>query len=207
MKITSTEKRNKNKDIIAVYIDNCYSFTISEENFISLNLYDDRDMTIEEINNIKNNINYKSAKNEAIKYISYKFRSRKEVFAKLSEEGYEKGIIEKVLDELTAMGYINDKIYTQKYIFDRSKLKPKSSKLLKHELRLKGIDSDIINEVMMDYEVDDNIVAEGLARKKFGKYDMTEEKIVKKIYSFLKHRGFDHDVISRAINELGNNIE
>jgi regulatory protein len=202
MKITSIEKRNKNKDKIAVYIDHSYSFTISEEDYISLNLYEEIELTDEQINNIKNNVNYRSAKSEAVKYVSYKFRSKKEVFDKLLEEGYEEGVIEKVIEELAAMGYINDKIYAQKFIFDRTKLKPKSSKLLKLELGMKGIESDIVDEVLLGYEVDDYVTAEGLAKKKFGKYDMTDEKIIKKIRSFLQHRGFDYDIINRTLKEL-----
>ena len=97
-----------------------------------------------------------------------------------------------LIEELAAMGYINDKIYAQKYIFDRSKLKPKSSKLIKLELRTKGIEADIIDEVLLDYEVDDYVTAEGLVKKKFGKYDMNDKKIIKKI-RFL-HRGFDYEL-------------
>ena len=205
MKITSIEKRKKTKDKIAVFIDNNYSFTVCEEDYISLHLYEEKDLNDEEINNIKSNVNYRSAKSEAVKYVSYKFRSKKEVFDKLFKEGYEEVVVEKVLEELAGMGYINDKIYAQKYIFDRSKLKPKSSKLLKLELGIKGIKADIVDEILMDYEVDDNLVAEGLARKKFGKYDVTDEKIIRKIQSFLQHRGFDYEIINKTLKELKHN--
>jgi regulatory protein len=207
MKITSIEKRNKNKDKIAVYIDNSYSFTIAEEDYISLHLYEEKDLNDEEINNIKSNVNYRAAKSEAVKYISYKFRSKKEVSDKLLEEGYEENVVENVLEELAGMGYINDKIYAQKYIFDRSKLKPKSSKLLKLELGIKGIKSEIVDEILLDYEIDDNLVAEGLARRKFGKYDITDEKVVRKIQSFLQHRGFDYEIINKTLKDLKHSQE
>ena len=205
MKITSIEKRNKAKDKIAVFIDNSYSFTISEEDYISLNLYEEKDLDEEQINNIRQNVNYRAAKGEAIKFISYKFRSGKEVSNKLSEEGYEMEVMENVIDELTAMGYINDKIFAQKYIFDRSKLKPKSTKLLKLELGARGINSDVIDEVLNDYEVDDKTVAESLARKKFNKYDMSDDKVIRKIQSFLQHRGFDYEVINKIVKQLKEN--
>lgn len=207
MKITSVEKRNKNKDKIAVYIDYSYSFTISEEDYISLHLYEESDLNDEQINDIKSNVNYRAAKSEAVKFVSYKFRSKKEVLDKLIEEGYEELVVENVIEELASMGYINDKIYAQKYIFDRSKLKPKSCKLLKLELGLKGINSDIADEILTDYEVDDSLVAEGLARKKFGKYDVTDEKVKRKIQSFLQHRGFDYEIINKTLKELKHDHE
>jgi regulatory protein len=205
MKITSIEKRKKNKDKIAVFIDNNYSFTVDEEDYITLNLYEDLDLSQEQLNNIKNNVLFRSAKSEAVKFVSYKFRSKKEVFNKLLEEAYEEELITNVIEELSAMGYINDKIYAQKYIYDRSKLKPKSTKLLKLELGMKGIPADIVDEVLLDYEIDDKSVAEALVKKKFSKYDMNDDKVIKKIQGFLQHRGFDYEVINIIIRELKEN--
>jgi len=202
MKITSVERDKKNKDKFTVYVDNQPAFTISEEDYLSLNLYEEKEITDDEIDYIKNEVNFRRAKSVAVKYLSMKLRNEKEVCSKLINEGYGRKTAERVVEELKSLGYINDKLYIQKYVFDRSKLKPKSKKLLKLELLNKGIKEDDIDEVMADWNVDETVVAENLARKKFGKYNLHDEKIVKRIFSFLHHRGFSYEIISEVVRKM-----
>ena len=199
MEITSAEKSRKNKDRLSIYIDGKFSFTISEEDYISMNLYDNPVLTEDTIDYIKNTLNFREAKSLAVRYLSIKLRTEKEVRTKLQDAGYDSTCTEKVIDELKAIGYINNKLYAQKYVFDRSKLKPLSKKLMKHELQARGISEEIADLVLDDWKVEDIVVAESLLKRKFGKYDLTDEKILKKASMFLLHRGFSHERIREAI--------
>ncbi len=207
MEITSTERNKRNKDRLSVYIDGRFSFTISEEDFISLHLYEKTEITEETIEYIKNTLNFREAKAKAVRYLSLRIRTEKEVLEKLLNQGYDQDCASKVIDELKAIGYINNKLYAQKYIFDRSKLKPLSRKMMKLELMSKGIPEDIVDEVLTDYKVEDSIVAERLLKSKFGKYDLNEEKTLRKAYMFLAHRGFSSSTIKAAIRDLGAHID
>jgi regulatory protein len=129
-------------------------------------------------------------------------RTEKEVRQKLQDEGYDSDCIDRTVGELKAIGYINNKLYAQKYVYDRSKLKPKSKKLLKLELMGRGISTEIADEVLEDWKVDEEDVAESLTRKKFGKYDLTDETTVRKIYMFLNHRGYNSETIKNVIGKL-----
>lgn len=199
MEITAVERNKKNKDRFSIYLDERFAFTISEDDYIGMNLYEKKDLTDEELDYIKNTLNFRDAKNAAVKYLSLKIRTENEVRLKLLEDGYDNDSIEKSIEELKSIGYINNKLYAQKFIFDRIKLKPKSKKMLKFELMNKGIDENIIEEVLDDWNVDEKVVAEGLVKRKFGKYDMKDEKVRKKIYMFLRHRGYSHEVITIVI--------
>lgn len=202
MKITSIERSKRNKDKLMVYIDDEYNFSVSEEDYLTLNLYEKKEITEDEINYIKNSVNFRRAKSTAVRFLSLKLRSEAEVVQKLENEGFDSNTIERVIEELKSLGYINDRLYVQKFIFDRSKLKPKSKKLLKYELINKGIKEEVIDEILSDWKVDESAVAEGLVRKKFGKYNLNDEKIIKKVYSFLQHRGFSYELASRVIKKL-----
>lgn len=201
MKITSAEINKKYKDRLSVYVDGKFAFTISEEDYLSLNLYEDRELTQETIDYIKDTLNYREAKSRAVKYLSMKLRTEKEVRDKLSEEGYDEECTEKVVNELKAIGYINNQLYAQKYIFDRSKLKPISKKLMKKELIFRGIPEETADEVLQDWKVEDLAVAESLLKRKFGKYDLSDEKVIKKAMMFLMHRGFSADTIREALRD------
>jgi regulatory protein len=206
LKITSAEKSKRNKDRLSVYVDGRFSFTISEEDYISLNLYEHPELDEEKIDYIRNTLNFREAKSLAVNYLSMKIHTEKEVLQKLHEEGFGSECAERVVSELKAIGYINNKLYAQKYIFDRSKLKPMSKKRIKQELLLKGIESEIIDEVLEDWNVEDSAVAENLLKRKFGKYDLSDEKVLKKAYMFLMHRGFSHDTIQEAVRNISGQV-
>lgn len=202
MVISSIERSKKNKGTMLFYVDGEYAFSISEEDYLTMNLYEKKDITHEEINYIKSTINFSRAKFTAVKYLSLKVRSEFEVRAKLEIEGFSEEVIIVAINELKAIGYINDQMYAQKYIFDRSKLNPKAKKMLRYELEKKGVSGDIIDEALENLTLDDSVLAESLIKKKFGKYDMSDEKILRKIYSFLQHRGFGYGIIREIVNRI-----
>lgn len=200
--ITSVVRNKKVKDKMDIFIDDKFSFTISESDYLSLNLYDKTEITQEEIEYIKNDLNFRNAKSIAVKFLSLKLRTEAEVEKKLSENCFDYETISRVIEELKALGYINNRLYVQKYIFDRSKLKPVSKKVLKFELMRKGIPENIISEELNGWTIDEASIAEGLVKKKFGKYDLNDDKILRRVYSFLNHRGFSRELIMNAINRV-----
>jgi len=202
MQITSIERRRNKKDRISVFIDGAYSFTMPEEDYISMNLYELKEITREQLDHIKNTVCFRAAKSEAVRFVSLKVRSEREIRNKLYEDGYDPDTVDKVIDELKSMGYVDDRIYARKYIYDRQKLKPKAKKMLRLELAGKGIPEEIASEVLGNWEIDELSVARELVRKKFGKYDLKDEKIIKKVYSFLRHRGFSYELIGDLIENL-----
>jgi regulatory protein len=202
MEITSAERNKKNKDRMSIYIDGRFAFTISEEDYLSMNLYEKKEITDEELDYIKNTLNFRTAKAAAVRYLSLKLRTEKEVRRKLHEDGYDDQNTENVISELKAIGYINNKLYAQKYVFDRSKLKPKSKKLLKLELQSRGISPEIADEVLEDWKVDEAVVAEELVRRKFGKYNLSDEGVREKVYMFLNHRGYNRELVEEVLNKL-----
>ena len=207
MEITSAERNKKNRYRMSIYIDDKFAFTIGEDDFLSMNLYERKEITTEELEYIKNTLNFRSAKVAAVRYLSMKLRTEKEVRQKLHEQGFDSENIESVVEELKGIGYINNKLYAQKFVFDRSKLKPKSKKLLKLELQSRGISSEIADEVLDDWKVDEAIVAEELVKRRFGKYDLQDETVLKKVYMFLNHRGYNRRLIEEVVNKLNEGRE
>lgn len=202
LEITSIERNKKNKKMLSVFVDNEYSFSILEEDYLRLNLYENSSISEEKIDNIKKNIALKSVKSSAIRSISYRMLSEKELFIKLIAKGFDEDLINIAIDELKSMGYLNDMIYAQKFVYERIKLKPKSKRVLSIELKNKGIPKDIIENVLSNIDYDEDIVIERLIKKKFGKYDLTDSKVIKKVYSFLMHRGFNFENIKSALNKM-----
>jgi regulatory protein len=56
--------------------------------------------------------------------------------------------------------------------------------------------------VLDDWEVDEFDVASGLVRRKFGKYDMKDETVKRKVYAFLAHRGYQYELIENVLRNI-----
>ncbi|NMA33497.1 MAG: regulatory protein RecX [Clostridiaceae bacterium] len=203
MVITSVERNRKHRDRLSVFVDGRFAFTISEEDYLSLNLYEKSEITEETIEYIRNTVNFRDARSRAVRYLTLRIRTEKEVRDKLKSEGFDRECISRVIDELKAIGYINNQLYAQKYVFDRSKLKPMSKKMMKLQLLSKGISEETADEVLSDWKAEDSDVARSLVKRKFGKYDLGDEKILRKAYMFLAHRGFTGDTIREVLREFG----
>lgn len=202
MVITSAVRHKKNPEMICIYIDNVYAFSMPEEQYLKMSLYERVELTQEEIDTIRNEVNVKLAKQRAVKLLTTRDRSEFEIKERLLHQGFDEEAADKAIMELKAMGYINDWLFARKYISDRLKLKPKSKKVLAYELSQKGIESGLIDEVINEYEIDESSIAYRIARKKYGKYDMEDPKIRQKIATFLMHKGFSGEIVNEVIAML-----
>ena len=201
MRITSIEKSNKNKSMASVCIDNKQEFVLPLKRIDALNLTIDKVIEQETLDYILKYEVYAAAKNSAVKFLSLKLRTSYEVKEKLSEFGYEENTISQVIKDLTEIDYINDYKYASKYISEKTKLKPKSIKLLEMELENKGIPNDIINSVIEELNPDDDQIAMELLKKRYYKYSEYDEILIKKMKSYLASRGFSYNQISKAISK------
>lgn len=198
MTITSVEKQ-RDKDMVRVFIDNNYSFSIPEEDYIRNRLYEETEISEEQLLMIRSKVLVHAARERAVRYLTYKDRSEGEILEKLKEAGFDADVARTAADELKTIGYLDDNRYALKYLSERIRNKALSKKSLAFELKNKGIKQEIIDKALSEFEIDDYEVALREARRKFGKYDISDEKTEQKIYRFLLHRGFSYDIVNKVI--------
>ncbi len=129
----------------------------------------------------------------ALKYISYKIRSEKEVRDYLGEE-----CTEEIIAKLKDYKFINDQEYARLYSENRERFRPRSQKMLNFELKRKGI---------APVEVDDSKLAALALEKKmrlWSKLAYPEFKV--KAARFLGSRGFSWDVIEKTLKKAYNDL-
>lgn len=142
--------------------------------------------------------------NVAINFINYRIRSEKEIRNRLYKEKASDDEIEKIILHLKNIKLIDDKYFAKVFFDNKSRINRWSSRKIFYELKLKGISSKIVNEVILDtYDIDYNN-AYYLVNKKIkiwnSKFNNFELK--NKIYNFLSQRGFSYEVISNVTEEL-----
>jgi regulatory protein len=124
-----------------------------------------------------------------------------------SEEGdsHPHSNIEKVLDRLFELNYLNDKAFARDYIMDRVRFRPRGKFLLRRELFLKGIDKEIVENIINETEIDEAKMAEELIVRQSKRLEkLPPQKCREKIYRYLASRGFSQDSIYKTIESYYN---
>ena len=144
--------------------------------------------------------------NLALRFLSYRTRSEKEVREKLKLKQAEPGIIEKVISKLKEKRFINDEEFARQWIENRERFKPRSLRLIKLELRQKGIKGEILEKVIQDLDFNSESEleqAKRLVEKRIDKVrDLPKQEIYQKLGRFLASKGFNWDTIKKAIDEV-----
>lgn len=144
--------------------------------------------------------------NNSLKFLSYRFRSEKEVRDhfkiknRRSKINTDETVIEKVIEKLKEQNFINDKEFAKEWIESRIRFKPRSLNLIKLELRKKGIDQELLDN--LKFTVDDSENAKKLIEKKLGRFkNLPKEKIYQKLGRYLASKGFGWEIIKSVIDE------
>lgn len=208
MIITSIEEQKNNKNKVSVFIDSVFSFGITKEELITLKLSENKEISQEELDRIKNYIIFEKAKNRAFKILSFRQYSKLELKNKLLAELFTNDIVDKVIDILENYKYINDFEFTKNYIKNRYITKGYGINKILFELKRLGInETDIINiynETINKFSItEEDKIRELINKKLKGKIPDFEEnpKLKKKLFDYLYRRGFHYEAIMNVLKE------
>lgn len=139
----------------------------------------------------------------ALKYLSIRQRSVKEIHDYLVKKQYSEDEINEAVKRLVELKFLNDDDFARTFTEGRQR-KGKSKRAIEFELKLKGVNKDISEDVL-EYASSDYKTALEYITKRLKQFDRfeTEEK-QKKIISRLRGRGYDWDVISKVLKKLTN---
>ena len=146
----------------------------------------------------------RKAMDAALRYLSYRSRTRAQMTEYLAGKGYPPDTIEGVMEKLQGYGYLDDTHYAREYMESKLRDRPLGRMRIKMALRERGIGDDIIDEALSGYDEDEEL-AQAMAclekqiRLRKGK---SPEIRKKQCYASLARRGFDWEMIQRAWNEV-----
>jgi regulatory protein len=149
--------------------------------------------------------------NKAFHFLSFRPRSIKEVRDSLLKKKASPEIIERVIASLKEHKFLNDEDFARWFVENRLRFNPKGIRIIKMELKQKGIAAEIIDEAIdsLSKNEDESSVpsndlesAKILVEKKLPKYVGLEKQIIyQKLGAYLARRGFDWGVIKKSIDD------
>ncbi len=214
MQITDIQSQKKTPTRVNVYLDGEFAFGVSQEQKILHKLKIGDNLDQKQIDAVIFADQTDRLFEKAIKFLSFRPRSRKEIHdnllqkLRLTDKGdeekktFEKSI-ESVLKRLEKIGQINDTDFATWWVDQRTRFKKASPRIIKSELFQKGIDKEIIDQVLQENTVSPLETATAAAQKKLSSYqklDSAEFKI--KMGRYLAARGFDWEIIKKVVDTL-----
>ena len=197
MIITSTEERKKS--LTALYIDGEYAVSVDTMTFLSTGKKVGSEITDEELHELIETSKYNRAKEKALYLIEYRSRTKKELFDKLVVL-FGESAAERAVERLEELGLINDEKYAREYaevLLDR---KGFSRQRAAFELIKKGIDKDVVEEILDELETDPVEQIKKLLETKFARR-LSNEKDIAKTVNSLKAMGYRWSDINEAMNK------
>lgn len=205
MILTKIVRQKKRKNFHSLYIDGAYSFGISDDIFYKYNLKEGQEINQDVFDSIFSEQQKKSAMDYALRLLSIRSRSKKELEERFRQKGFTKQTVDYTTGRLTELGYINDTQFAKDWAnFLRSKAK--GIELIKIELKRKDIDPEIINEVLKDSAESRELEREQLkklAAQKLGRMrNLPPHTASRRLVSFLARRGFSIETIEEVLKEI-----
>ena len=198
-KITALKLQKRNKNRVNVYLDGDYAFGLSR--IVAAWLHTGQELSEEKIAELKSKDDVEIALQRAMNFLSYRARSEQEVRQNLKKHEHADPVIEEILDRLRRGGLVDDQNFAEIWVENRSEFRPRGSQMLRVELRQKGIQDQVIADVLG--QIDESALALKAARKKARRFQSLEwQDFRKKMNGFLARRGFHYGVISEVLPKV-----
>lgn len=193
-----TDIKKNRKFLSSVYIDGEFFAKIDNEILFKSNLKIGSTVDENIINALVNDSDYKRSKNKSLYLLSFKDHSKKELEDKLKKD-YSDEAANKAVQRMEELGLINDFAFAEKYAKDLLFVKHFSKRRTEFELVAKGINRELICEILDSIDYDPIVHIKFLIDKKY-KLAYTDEKIKKRAIAFLQRYGYSWDDIKQVFD-------
>lgn len=202
-RITKIEPQKKNPKRRSIFLDGEFAFGLDEEVLYKYGLKIGEELDQKKIDQVLESEVKKESKDAALKFLSYRMRSEKEVRDKLKKKEFARDIIDEVIGDLKRVNLLDDYEFASAWIRDRISNKPRGKTLLKQELWKKGIKEEIIEKVLKEYFEDEDEelnLAKKLLEKRKKRYENLDKNVAnRRMMSFLLRRGFSYEIVKQVL--------
>ena len=146
--------------------------------------------------------------NLSLRFLSYRPRSEKEILDYLKKKASNSpsltdDITDQIIEKLKDYKFIDDVVFARFWVEQRTKFKHKPIRVIEYELKQKGIDGEIIDEILSRFDGNKEIDLESakkLAEKKLDFYrGLPPQKRQEKVMNYLLRKGFNYDIVKKAL--------
>ena len=198
MEITAVEPRRRS--FTQLFIDGEAAVKIDTETFIRSGLKPGDQISDEDLHNLIKASDTRRANEKALYLLERRSHSKKELADKIARTAASKEAAKAAAEHMEELGLINDETYARDFareLFTRKRFGPMR---VRQELRQKGIDSVLLDELLDEYsseEIFEENISSILSRKYPGWYE--DEKIRRRAFAALQRMGYSFSQIKAGM--------
>ncbi|MGL6171002.1 MAG: recombination regulator RecX [Vibrio sp.] len=139
-----------------------------------------------------------ACRHNALQLLSRRDHGQYELQQKLALKGHPTDVIDLVINDCLALGYLDDARYAASQV-RQTMSKGYGERHVRQQLKQKRIESAMIDQVLAEQQVDWFAQAKWVAHKKFPLGGSVERQQYAKQVRYLQYRGFDFEQIRYAL--------
>lgn len=197
MKITKITEQVKNKDRVSIYIDGAYAVSLTLGQFLDEKLKVGAEIGDHGLKRLQKLSADGKLKIRAMEWLIIRPRSARELSDYLRRKKVESDEIGHWVDLLQQSGLQNDTNFARWWVQQRRN-KQRSASYIRQELRSKGVEQDVINEVLAEDTTTDSSSLKALIDKKRRNARYQDDK---KLTEYLLRQGYRYSDIVEALAE------
>ena len=227
--ITALQADPMDADKVHVFIDGEHALSVSLDVAAAERLTVGQPCPPERLERLHAAQQQQAAYEAALNFLSYRPRAAREVELRLRKKQYAPEQIEAAVARLRKQGLIDDREFSRFWISNRQNFSPRGPRLLRSELRQKGVPQDVVDEMLSEYKEEqseraeqdaaiavehgltdneptpgsDEATALALARKRIrllSNLDPITQK--RRLSAFLARRGYGYDTIGPVLQRV-----
>lgn len=198
MELTAAEPRRKS--LVQLYLDGEPAVKIDAEIFLRSRLKPGDKLSDEELHELIKASDARRAQEKALYLLEHRSHSKKELTDKIARTAASREAAKAAADRMEELGLVNDTVYARdlaRYLFNTKKY---GVMRVKQELKLKGIDQLLIDELLEEYADEDTAlenIRAVLDKKYYGWQD--DEKLRRRAFAALQRLGYSYGLIRQAM--------
>ena len=196
MKITKLSVQVKNSDRANVFIDNKYVLSLTLNQILEQKLKVGLELEQSDVNILQKMSQDGKVRARALEWVLLRPHSQKELKQYLQKKQIQPELVDSICNEFVSKKYINDKAFAYWWADNRSR-KLKSDRFIKLELMQKGVDAQIVKQVIDDDNSQNNRLKELNKQKK----RQTRYQDPLRLKQYLLGKGYSYSDIADALAE------
>ena len=200
MELTAAEPRRKN--LTQLYLDGEPGPKVDTEVFLLSRLKPGDELTQEELSQLLEQSDARRAREKALYLLEHRSHSKRELTEKIARTAASQEAPQAAADRLEEMGLLDDRAFAENYareLFVRKRFGPLR---VRQELSRKGIDRELIDQVMAPY-LEEDAGEENMALVLAKRYPLwrEDEKTRRRAVAALQRMGYSYGKIREVMGQ------
>lgn len=196
MKITGIKQQLKLTNRYSVFIDEKYSFSLSEAALLQSGIASGQQLDTGQVDAYKQLSSDDTLFNRALRYVAMRPRSVWEIKTYLQRKEAAEPAIDDIIMRLTELELLSDAKYASNFVHNRQLLRPTSRRKLELELKKKRIADQHIRAALDELESNDSDSIQAVITKMRRQSKYQDDM---KLMQYLVRQGYNYGIVKAAL--------